>query len=98
MRWCQPWWWRDGLWSTRRSGSCPRRVIFLLESVVFSLIGLQLPTLIRALSGSQAWLAEALAVAGTLIVIRIVWVFPLSAVTQRRSDSGRLSWPVPAVV
>jgi CPA1 family monovalent cation:H+ antiporter len=73
-------------------------VIFLLESVVFSLIGLQLPTLIRALSGNQAWPAEALAVAGTLIVIRIVWVFPLSAVIQRRGGSERLSWAVPAVV
>jgi len=73
-------------------------VIFLLESVVFSLIGLQLPTLIRDLSRAEAWPAEALAVAGTLIVIRIVWVFPLSAVIQRRGGTRRPSWPVPAVV
>ena len=73
-------------------------VIFLLESVVFSLIGLQLPALIRELSGGQAWPAEALAVAGTLIVMRIVWVFPLSAVVQRRGGVRRPSWPVPAVV
>jgi CPA1 family monovalent cation:H+ antiporter len=64
---------------------------------VFSLIGLQLPTLIRALSGSQAWLAGALAVTGTLIVTRMLWVFPLSAVIQRRGGV-RPSWPVPAVV
>jgi monovalent cation/hydrogen antiporter len=73
-------------------------VIFLLESVVFSLIGLQLPTLIRDLSRTEAWPAEALALAGTLIVIRILWVFPLSAVIQRRGGTRRLSWPVPAVV
>jgi len=73
-------------------------VIFLLESVVFSLIGLQLPTLIRDLSRGEAWPAEALAVAGTLIVIRILWVFPLSAVIQRRGGARRPSWPVPAVV
>jgi NhaP-type Na+/H+ or K+/H+ antiporter len=73
-------------------------VIFLLESVVFSLIGLQLPTLIRDLSRAEAWPAEALAVTGTLLVIRIVWVFPLSAVLQRRGGTRRLSWPVPAVV
>ncbi len=73
-------------------------VIFLLESVVFSLIGLQLPTLIRDLSRTGAWPAEALAVAGTLMVIRIVWVFPLSAVIQRRAGARRPSWPVPAVV
>ncbi|HEU5417697.1 MAG TPA: Na+/H+ antiporter [Streptosporangiaceae bacterium] len=73
-------------------------VIFLLESVVFSLIGLELPTLIRDLSHAEAWPAEALAVTGVLIVTRIAWVFPQSAVTQRGSGTRRLSWPVPAVV
>jgi CPA1 family monovalent cation:H+ antiporter len=73
-------------------------VIFLLETVVFSLIGLQLPALIRDLSHGEAWPAGALAVAGTLIVTRTLWVFPLSAVTQRRSGARRPSWPVPAVV
>jgi CPA1 family monovalent cation:H+ antiporter len=73
-------------------------VIFLLESVVFSLIGLQLPALIRDLSHGKAWPAGALAVAGTLIVTRILWVFPLSAVVQRRGGVRRPSWPVPAVV
>jgi len=73
-------------------------VIFLLESVVFSLIGLQLPALIRALSHAGAWPAEALAVAGTLIATRILWVLPLSAVLQRRSGTRLPSWPVPAVV
>ena len=32
-----------------------QNAIFLLETVVFSLIGLQLPTLIRNLSHSEAW-------------------------------------------
>jgi CPA1 family monovalent cation:H+ antiporter len=72
-------------------------VIFLLESVVFSLIGLQLPTLIRALPGPEAWLADALAVTGALIVARMLWVFPLSAISQRPGGT-RPSWPVPAVV
>jgi CPA1 family monovalent cation:H+ antiporter len=73
-------------------------VIFLLESVVFGLIGLQLPALIRELSHAEAWPAEALAVAGTLIATRILWVFPLSAVAQRRAGRRRPSWAVPAVV
>ena len=73
-------------------------LIFLLESVVFSLIGLQLPSLIRDLSRAEAWPAEALAIAGTLIVARIVWVFPLSARIQRRTGARHLSWPAPAVV
>jgi len=55
-------------------------------------------TLIRALSRAEAWPAEALAVAGTLLVTRILWVFPLSAVLQRRGGTRRPSWPVPAVV
>jgi len=73
-------------------------VIFLLETVVFSLIGLELPTLIRDLSQAQAWPIEALAVTGTLIVTRMLWVFPLSAISQRRSGARRPTWPVPAVV
>jgi NhaP-type Na+/H+ or K+/H+ antiporter len=59
---------------------------------------LQLPTLIRDLSRAEAWLGEALAVAGTLMVIRIVWAFPLSAVIQQRNGTRRPSWPAPAVV
>lgn len=73
-------------------------VIFLLESVVFALIGLQLPTLIRALPRAGAWPAAALAITSTLIVTRVLWVFPVSAVTQRRSGTRRPSWRVPAVV
>ncbi|HUZ56187.1 MAG TPA: Na+/H+ antiporter [Streptosporangiaceae bacterium] len=73
-------------------------VIFLLESVVFSLIGLQLPALIRSLSHNEAWPVQALAVAGTLIATRILWVFPLSAILQWRSGARRPSWSAPAVV
>ena len=35
---------------------------------------------------------------GTLIVTRMLWVFPLSAVVQRRRGVRRPTWPVPAVV
>ena len=65
---------------------------------MFSLIGLQLPALIRDLAQAEAWPAEALAIAGTLIATRILWVFPLSAVSQRRAGTRRPSWAVPAVV
>jgi CPA1 family monovalent cation:H+ antiporter len=37
-------------------------------------------------------------VAGTLIVTRMLWVFPLSAISQRRGGARRPTWPVPAVV
>jgi CPA1 family monovalent cation:H+ antiporter len=74
-------------------------VVFLLESVVFGLIGLQLPALVRKLAatGTQ-WPLHALAIAATLILVRLLWVFPLSAILQRRSGVRRPSWSVPAVV
>ena len=80
-------------------GAVNGTVIFLLESVVFGLIGLQLPALIRRLTGSDTvWPVQALALGLTVLVIRLLWVFPLSAVIQRRRGARRLSWQVPAVV
>ena len=73
-------------------------VIFLLESVVFSLIGLQFPVLIRSVSPGVAWPLIALAVSGTLLATRILWVFPLSLLSQWRRGGGRPSWQAPAVV
>lgn len=79
-------------------GAVFQTVVFLLESVVFGLIGLQLPALVRRLSDSQAaWPLQALAIAVTLMVVRVMWVFPLSAITSRRRQR-RVSWQVPAVV
>jgi CPA1 family monovalent cation:H+ antiporter len=72
--------------------------VFILESVVFGLIGLQLPTLVHRLSGAeQAWPLQALAITVTLLIVRVLWVFPLAALTNRQ-DERRLSWQVPAVV
>jgi CPA1 family monovalent cation:H+ antiporter len=73
-------------------------VIFVLESVVFSLIGLQLPTLVRALGASGPWPAAALAVTGTLIAVRVAWVFPQSVLARRRSGTIRPAWPAAAVI
>ncbi|MFL6073548.1 MAG: Na+/H+ antiporter [Mycobacteriales bacterium] len=73
-------------------------VVFLLESVVFSLIGLELPALVDAVDGGGAgWVWQALAVTATLMVVRVVWVFALWAVTRSRQPD-QVSWRVPAVV
>ena len=72
-------------------------VIFLLESVVFSLIGLELPTLVRDLARPGLWPLTALALAATLIVTRALWVSPLWAGRQWRRDSGGVR-TVPAVI
>ena len=74
-------------------------VVFLLESAVFGLIGLQLPALFRGLAGIDTrWPLQALAIAATLMVVRVAWVFPLAALWQRRHQGQRPSWRVPAVV
>jgi Na+/H+ antiporter len=74
-------------------------VVFLLESVVFGLIGLQLPELVRGPAGAALhWPLQALALAATVILVRFLWVFPLSAIRQRRGGVRRPSWQVPAVV
>ncbi|HEU5419827.1 MAG TPA: Na+/H+ antiporter [Streptosporangiaceae bacterium] len=71
-------------------------VVFLLESVVFALIGLELPAAIRELSrGEGSWPAQALAVAATLIAVRALGVFPVLAIARRRD--GTRPWPEAAV-
>src|SRR6266576_6919600 len=55
-------------------------VEFLLNGIVFILIGLQLPEVLRALSGNAisiprlVW--DALLISFAVILIRILWVFP----------------------
>jgi CPA1 family monovalent cation:H+ antiporter len=72
--------------------------VLLLESVVFSLIGLQLPALFRAAGPHRwAWVVQAAAIAATLLAVRALWVFPLSLVMQARRGTRR-SWRIPAVV
>ncbi len=53
-------------------------LIFLIDSFVFMLIGLQLPVVLDNLSSEDpAWLVGiAVAVSLTVILARIVWVFP----------------------
>ncbi len=73
-------------------------VVFLLESVVFSLIGLHLPALIRAVDGDTwAWIGQAAAITATLLAVRALWVFPLWLVLRTRRGEPR-SWRIPAVV
>ncbi|GAA3023944.1 Na+/H+ antiporter [Kitasatospora albolonga] len=72
-------------------------VVFLLESVVFSLIGLQLPTLVRDLSKDAGlWPLQALAIAAVLVGLRVVWTLPLSVAV--RPGRRRPSWRVASVL
>ncbi|MGA5128216.1 Na+/H+ antiporter [Streptomyces olivoreticuli] len=74
-------------------------VVFLLESVVFAVIGLELPALVHELaSDERGWPLWVPAVAFTVIAVRLLWVFPLSALMQHRRGDSRMSWRVPAVL
>lgn len=77
-------------------GAVSGTVVFLLESVVFALIGLQLPDLVGRLADAS-WVLPACAIAAVLVVVRVLWVFPLSAIAQRRGGA-RPSWQAPAVI
>ncbi|MGW0882488.1 Na+/H+ antiporter [Streptomyces sp. NPDC002671] len=74
---------------------------FLLESVVFALIGLELPWAVRHLARDEhGWPLWVPVIAFTLLAIRLLWIFPLSALIHHRHMEGdnRLSWRVPAVL
>ncbi|MDH6136636.1 Na+/H+ antiporter [Kitasatospora sp. MAA4] len=72
-------------------------VVFLLESVVFSIVGLELPTLVRGLpEGAGWWPLQALALAAVLIAVRVLSTLPLTRAVK--PSGGRLSWRVAGVV
>ncbi|MFG3227102.1 Na+/H+ antiporter [Kitasatospora sp. NPDC048194] len=74
-------------------------VVFLLESVVFSIVGLELPTLVRDLpAGTGWWPLQALALAAVLITVRVLSTLPLTRGVKPGHGSGRLSWRVAGVV
>ncbi|MEU6489082.1 Na+/H+ antiporter [Streptomyces sp. NPDC046984] len=76
-------------------------VTFLLESVVFALIGLELPSVVRQLAHDErGWPLWVPVIALTVLAIRLLWLFPLSALIRYRKQEGdgRPSWRVPAVL
>jgi CPA1 family monovalent cation:H+ antiporter len=69
-------------------------VIFLLESAVFSLIGLELPGLVRRLAAAgQSWIWAALAITVTLLVVRALFVLPMALIGVRWAprSAGRVT-------
>jgi CPA1 family monovalent cation:H+ antiporter len=72
-------------------------VVFLLESVVFALIGLQLPALVRDLPpGTGWWPLQAAALAAALIAVRASWMRPTAAYAG--PTRGYPAWPVARVM
>ncbi|WP_425824895.1 Na+/H+ antiporter [Streptomyces fractus] len=74
-------------------------VVFILESAVFAVIGLELPSLVAGLKADEGgWWWQALVLAAVAVAARMLWVFPLSAAMQKRRGATTLSWRVPAVM
>lgn len=82
-----------------------RMVDFLLEGIVFLLIGLQLRRIIAGLPAVPAprLAGYAAAVLGTVVLTRVAWVFPATYLPRRLSRRPRERdpsprWQLPAVV
>lgn len=60
---------------TRLSGNAFWEILtFLVNALLFVLVGLQLRPIVHALSGSRSYVADAALVCAAVVVIRIVWV------------------------
>jgi Na+/H+ antiporter len=71
-------------------------VLFLINGLVFVLIGLQLPAILADLDGSAGELAALAAVIGaTVILTRFVWVFPATYLPRALSARVRERDPYP---
>jgi monovalent cation/hydrogen antiporter len=71
-------------------------VTFVLNSALFILVGLQLPTVVDGIDGlSGEVIAEAALVAATVIAVRVAWVFPFTYVPQALSRHMRERDPSP---
>src|SRR5207253_7291779 len=83
----------DAVWVT---------LIFLVNALLFALVGLQLRPILDALSGRSAGrlVADAAIVAAAVVAIRIVWIFPFMYVPKyfrrARDDDGSPHWQGPA--
>ncbi len=80
-------------------------LVFVLNSMLFMLVGLQLPTVLDALGdvGTGTLLGYAAAISAAVILTRIAWVFPLTylpRVLSRRIRERDPSppWQLPAII
>jgi len=94
--------WRSPVMITARTRleafSFWRMVVFLLNGIIFILIGLQLPAVVSGLS-IESWpalLLYATAVSATVVLTRILWVFPAAYLPRLLSKTLRGRDPYPA--
>ena len=85
--------------SVRLAGAAAWQVLlFLINGTVFILIGVQLPSVLANLRGQPPLelIGLAVAISLTVIVIRILWVFPATYIPRRLSAGIRSREPRPA--
>jgi CPA1 family monovalent cation:H+ antiporter len=70
---------------------------FLLNVLLFGLVGLQLRPILDSMRGGEGWslVWEAAAIVGAVIVVRIVWVFPATYVPRLLFPAIRRRDPYP---
>lgn len=79
----------QGTWST---------VIFILNGIIFILIGLQLPGILKELNGSFGeLLSYGILVSVTVIIVRIIWVYPGTYFPRWLSKRIRQQEPKPSI-
>jgi monovalent cation/hydrogen antiporter len=85
-----------GVWST---------VTFILNGLVFILIGLELPVIMEGLSEYSLWeaISYGLIITTVAIIVRILWVFPIAYVpiwfkNRVRADNVNPTWKGPLIV
>jgi Na+/H+ antiporter len=91
---------------TRLDGAAMWQIFtFVVNALLFALVGLQLHHILKSLSGRSAaeLVADAAMVAGTVIVTRIVWLFPFTYEPwvwwgRHRDHDPAPPWQRPAVV
>lgn len=71
-------------------------VIFILNGIIFILIGLQLPDIIMAIGDTSFWAWKYAAyVCGAVILVRIIWVYPGTYIPRMLSKRIRATEPEP---
>jgi CPA1 family monovalent cation:H+ antiporter len=80
-------------------------LVFVLNAVLFVLVGLQLPTVLDGIGGmsTRDIVVDAAAISAAVIVIRFLWVFPTTYVPRWlsrrvRERRGPITWHFPAIV
>jgi monovalent cation/hydrogen antiporter len=74
----------------------------VLESVVFALIGLQLPSVVREVGAAGPLLLTGVILTAVTVLARVVWVFPATYLPRLipaiRRDDPEPNWRTPAVI